>query len=337
MQREKINFDDLIIDYLSGTLSAEEEALLVEQLRSDIELKARLKEIANMRAVSHIPTLEAEKEANFAKLTNQIRQNIPVVSKTRLFFKLLSRAAAVVALVISFSVATFYLLKDISGTSDANRFYVTDVPIGSQSKIILPDSSIVWLNSGSSLKYDQAFGKKNRKVMLTGEGYFEVQKDAKKPFLVKTGEVEVRVLGTVFNIRAYLEDKDIVVNLISGAVDVTLPEKKYALALSLKPNEKVTYNKQTGTFETATVDASRAAMWTTGKLCFVNATLEQISRDLERRYKVKIRIESEQIKQEIFSGSLNLNLPLTENLSYIDVDKKFNIDLKNDTILISVK
>ncbi|MDD4489847.1 MAG: DUF4974 domain-containing protein, partial [Paludibacter sp.] len=136
---------------------------------------------------------------------------------------------------------------------------------------------------------------------------------------------------------AYKEDNDIVINLISGAVDVSLHKNNYSIPFSLKPNEKITYNKTKKTFETKTVDASRSALWTTGKLCFVNATLEQISRDLERKYNVKISIESEQIKHEIFSGSLNLNLPLSENLAYIDVDKKFNINMKGDTIVIKIK
>ncbi|MDD4490411.1 MAG: FecR family protein [Paludibacter sp.] len=337
MQKVKKDFDDLIIDYISGTISSEDEIQLTELLESDIELKSHFNDAIKMRAVSHIPVFEAQKGANYTKLTKQIRQNMPVISKSHVIFKFLSRAVATVAVVMSLTVATFYLFNTISETNNADLFYVTDVPIGSQSKIILPDSTIVWLNSGSSLKYDQTFGKKTREVFLTGEGYFEVQKNAKKPFYVKTGDIEVRVLGTIFNVRAYKEDNDIVINLISGAVDVSLHKNNYSIPFSLKPNEKITYNKTKKTFETKTVDASRSALWTTGKLCFVNATLEQISRDLERKYNVKISIESEQIKHEIFSGSLNLNLPLSENLAYIDVDKKFNINMKGDTIVIKIK
>jgi len=337
MQKVKKDFDDLIIDYISGTISSEDEIQLTELLESDIELKSHFNDAIKMRAVSHIPVFEAQKGVNYTKLTKQIRQNMPVISKSHVIFKFLSRAVAIVAIVMSLTVATFYLFNTISETNNADLFYVTDVPIGSQSKITLPDSTIVWLNSGSSLKYDQAFGKKTREVFLTGEGYFEVQKNAKKPFYVKTGDIEVRVLGTIFNVRAYKEDNDIVINLISGAVDVSLHKNNYSIPFSLKPNEKITYNKTKKTFETKTVDASRSALWTTGKLCFVNATLEQISRDLERKYNVKISIESEQIKHEIFSGSLNLNLPLSENLAYIDVDKKFNINMKGDTIVIKIK
>jgi ferric-dicitrate binding protein FerR (iron transport regulator) len=104
----------------------------------------------------------------------------------------------------------------------------------------------------------------------------------------------------------------------------------------MKPNERLVFDKQTKDIKTSEVDAARSALWTTGKLCFVDATLEQIAKDLERKYDVKIQIASEKMKNEVFSGSINLNLSLKEVLSYIDVDKKFSINQNGDTIYIEI-
>jgi ferric-dicitrate binding protein FerR (iron transport regulator) len=195
----------------------------------------------------------------------------------------------------------------------------------------------VWLNSASSLKYNQSFGKKKREVTLIGEGYFEVMKDKSKPFIVHTQSLNVNVLGTVFNMRAYDDDAEVTVNLIEGSVNISLPASEDKGLLTMKPNERMVFNKQTRKIITSDTDASRASLWTTGKLCFVDATLEQISKDLERKYDVEIQIMNDKIKNEIFSGSLDLNLSLEELISYIDVDKKFSIRQAGDTIYIGIR
>ena len=245
--------------------------------------------------------------------------------------------AAIITLIISVSVASFYIYRDFTAPADIAFWYETMSPVGSQTKIILPDSTIVWLNSGSTLKYNRSFGEKCREVALAGEGYFEVKKDKTKPFTVHTDSINVNVLGTVFNVRAYIEDATVTVNLIEGSVNVSLPNADSQGALTMKPNEKLVFNKLTKKIESSQVDASRSSLWTTGKLCFVDATLEQISRDLERKYNVKIQIASEKTKNELFSGSLNLNQPLLEVLNYIDVDKKFIISQVSDSIIINIK
>ncbi|MCD7972875.1 MAG: DUF4974 domain-containing protein [Candidatus Azobacteroides sp.] len=105
----------------------------------------------------------------------------------------------------------------------------------------------------------------------------------------------------------------------------------------MKPDEEFVFNKLTKKNSSKKTDSSYAAQWINSKLYFVDASIEQITKDLERRYNVKINIASEKIKGEIFSGSLDLNLPLKENLSYMDVDKKMKISQYADTIYITTK
>jgi transmembrane sensor len=337
MQSENKNFDDLMIDYFSGSISEIDQQCLSELLKSNVDFKMRFEEMLKLRAVSFIPQLEARKQANYKDLIEQIKEDVPTVTMSRSWTSRFRRIAAIVILMISVSVASFYISRDIISPRDTSICYETVAPIGSQTKIILPDSTVVWLNSGSSLKYSQAFGKKNREVALAGEGYFVVTKNKNKPFLVHTGSLDIKVVGTIFNVRSYSETTDLTVSLIEGTVNVSLPESKNVGSVTMKPNEILVFNKLTKEMKTSETDAYRSALWITGKLCFVDATIEKISKDLERKYDVKIQIANEQIKKELFSGSLNLNLSLKDILLYIDVDKKFKINQVGDTIKISIK
>lgn len=336
MKSEDKNFEDLMIDYLSGTISEMDQQHLSELLKSDRDFKMRFDEMLKIRAMSYVPGIEVQKQSNYNKIQEQINDT-PTFNSSHSWFSNFRNIAAIIALMISVSVASYYIYSDISSPADTSFLYETFSPIGSQTKIILPDSTVVWLNSGSSLKYNQSFGKKVREVLLAGEGYFEVTKDKSKPFIVQTDSLNVNVLGTVFNVRAYNDDADVTVNLIEGSVNISLPKHESAGSRTMKPNERLVFNKLTRKIESTETDATRSALWTTGKLCFVDATLEDIAKDLERKYDVEIQIANDKIKNEIFSGSLNLNLSLKEVLSYIDVDKKFSINQTGDTIYIGIK
>jgi len=336
MQSEDKNFEDLMIDYISGTISEVNQQHLSDLVKSDNNYKVRFDEMLKLRAISFLPGIESEKKANYKKLLKQINDT-PTLNMSRSWIVGFRKIAAILILVVSVSVASFYIYSDVTTPADTAFWYETFSPIGSQTKIILPDSTVVWLNSGSSLKYNQGYGNSDRKVSLVGEGYFEVKKDKTKPFNVNTDSLNVNVLGTVFNVRAYNEDANVTVNLIVGSVNISLPNFESAGSITMKPNERLVFNKQTKKIESSETDASRSALWTTGKLCFVDATIEQISKDLERKYDVKIQIANNKIKNEIFSGSLNLNLTLNEILLYIDVDKKFRINQTADTVFISNK
>ncbi|MDD3319843.1 MAG: FecR family protein [Paludibacter sp.] len=336
MQSEDKNFEDLMIDYLSGNISESNQQYLSDLIKSNDNLKVRFNEMLKLRAISFVPVIEAEKQANYKKILEQINDT-PTINISRTWMSGFKKIAAIITLIISVSVASFYIYKDLTSPADNTFCYQTFSPVGSQTKIILPDGTVVWLNSGSSLKYNRSFGKENREVALSGEGYFEVSKDKKKQFIVHTGMLDVNDIGTVFNVKAYKDEKEIIVNLIEGAVNISLPDTKKSVPLLMKPNEKSVFNKLTKRIELFETDASRSALWTTGRLCFVDATIEQISKDLERKYNVKIKIANEKIKKELFSGSLNLNLSLKEVLSYIDVDKKFKINQVGDTIFVGIK
>lgn len=336
MTSESKKFEELLIDFLSGDISSENQQRLFDLLNSNYELKVRFEEMLKLRVISMVPTIESGKQANYATLMDRINST-PTINQSGSWFSSVRNIVASFVFIISLSFALIYGYRDLTTPSDTAFNYETFSPEGSQTKIILPDSTVVWLNSASTLKYSRAYGKKNREVTLAGEGYFEVTKNAKSPFIVHTNDLSVNVLGTVFNVRAFGEDDHVTVNLIKGSVNLTIPGSGNNQVHTLKPNDQLIFNKQTRKIELTQTDASRSALWTTGRLSFVDATFDQISRDLERRYNVTIQIAENTIKNEVFSGSLDMNLSLKEVLTYIDVDKKFAIHQHGDTLLIERK
>ena len=319
-------------NHLSGSISDDEERILVDIIKSDPKYKILYREMAKTRAISFIPILEKEKEVSYKSFINVLHNGLSSNVRS-IYYQRFLKIAALIIFVLSTSVSSYYIFTNNNSNSRLATCE-TFVPLGSQVKIILPDGSVAWLNSGSTLKYNNLFGKKDREILLTGEGYFEVTKDKNKPFLVHTNNIEIKVLGTIFNVRSYYDDPTVEVNLLEGKVNVKTMNDNSAKTLTLLPNEKMIYNKDNGTMASYKADAAKSAQWTIGKLCFVDASLEDIAKDLERKYDVQIKFETKKIKKEIFSGSLNLNQSLNMILDYLDVDKKFTKIYSGKTILI---
>jgi transmembrane sensor len=333
MQDKKQQFEKLMLGHLSGNNSDNDNRLLLDILNSDPNYKVRYDEMVKTRAISLIPVIEAQKTSNYKLLLQVINTGLTFNSQPK-FLQYFIRIAAIIIFVFSTSVSGYYIYTEFTSRNNMMS-YETIVPHGSQSKIVLPDGTIAWLNSGSILKYSNNYGSKNRTVYLTGEGYFDVQRNPKKPFFVYANDIKVKVLGTVFNVRSYKDEATVEVNLIEGKVDVMVENNAKPEKFTLLPNYKVVYDKTSKTMQSLKSNAARAATWTTGKLCFVDASLEDISKDLERKYDVQINIQTQKIKNELFSGSLDLNQPIEKVLEYIDVDKKYTRTYNGNTILIN--
>lgn len=181
---------------------------------------------------------------------------------------------------------------------------VVEAPLGSKTKLTLPDGSTVWLNAGSKMVYSQGFGVSDRRLAFQGEGYFEVEKNDEMPFLVQTHDVNVTVVGTKFNFRNYPEDEEAVVELLEGKVALENQLKEEAVRY-LSPNEKMVLHKATGEMDITSTKVKEATLWTENILLFDEDLLPDIVRELERSYHVQIEIENEDLKQTRFYGQFN--------------------------------
>lgn len=206
-------------------------------------------------------------------------------------------------------------------------------PRGVHYQVVLPDGSKVWLNAASSLKFPTAFAGKERRVELTGEAYFEVVKD-KKQFIVNTGEIDVAVLGTSFNVSAYAEDKDISTTLVTGRVQLSGADKNVT---DLTPGKRAVYTKASKRMTVSQVDTEIYIVWKEGKLYFENEELETIITKLGRWYDVDAVYLDNYSRNKTFTGVAYTNKPLDKLLGMISETTNVTFEKKGDKLLIKKK
>lgn len=327
MQDKDILFEELMSNYISGSITDEEKVSLFALVEESDLYRERYNEMVKLYALLHVPAFEARKKDRYSLLKEKLC--IPSVRLSdRRWFIYVRSAAAVVLLMVSVSVGSIFIYDRMDNSADA-LYNEMIVPLGSQTKIQLPDGTTAVLNSGSIIKYPLSYGKKERTVYLNGEAYFEVAKDKEKVFQVHAGDMKVKVTGTKFNLRHYQDDHLTEVSLVEGGVDVAVKNK----SIHLKPDEKAIYDRNSGLFYSEGTDARKASVWTTGRLSFVNASFVDILKDIERKYNVKIRVESKMAADEYFSGSINLDMSLQEVFNFIDVDKKYRFELHTGDVI----
>lgn len=324
MKDDKI--EEVLFSYFSGQLTEEEEKELLNWLSADEANKKILSEMAEWWAISHVP--------QFMNQGGNIRKQ-PV---TRRLFLIGSKVAAAILILLIVGVSSYYIGKGVQSENAVLAYYEAEVPFGSQTKVVLPDESVVWLNAGSSLKFADNTMENKREVLLSGEGYFEVAHNPDKPFVVKAGDMDIKVLGTSFNIKAYDDEQIIDVALLTGKVDVSLHNvREENSKAELVPNQMLSFNKETKDVHIAMVHSSDYCSWKDGKLKFVEQSFERIAKDLERKYNVTINIKSKYLKNEIFSGSFSYRHALTDIFKEVDVDKKYKWTQMGATFIIEDK
>lgn len=248
-------------------------------------------------------------------------------------YSLTFRTTATAAAIALFCGMGFWMYETLSPAPLHTISTLTETRI-----MTLPDQTRVVLNRYSSLTYPEKFKGGDRKVRLQGEAYFEVTKDASQPFKVETEKLQVRVLGTHFNIDAYPNDLQVKTTLLEGSVLVTTsgtPHKQ----VRLKPNESVIYDKKSDCLTmTSEADASKEIAWRNGIISFNNESLQEIIRQLSNTYHTNIQITDIQIQNYRMTATFSDKETLDEVLSLLCRNQKFKYTKKdNNTITITQK
>jgi ferric-dicitrate binding protein FerR (iron transport regulator) len=225
----------------------------------------------------------------------QVQKRIQKHKSRKRFLLILTRAAAIfsVPLLIT-SVLFFYKVRNQSTPEQFAMQQISNPP-GVRSEIVLPDSSKVWLNAESSISYKIPFDFKSRDVKLVGEAFFEVKEDKHKPFQVESGNVNVTVLGTRFNCKAFPEDKEIEVVLAEGKVELNSVGSKTGKGIILNPGERAIINKVTNRTYISAGNIDRYIGWHEGKLIFEECPLPEVARQLERWFGIEVEIADAEI------------------------------------------
>ncbi len=370
MNRDKIWH--LLSRKLTGEASNEELHELKElcdQYPAFSRQMEAIQSIWNQEAEQDNDYLEATYHLHYQKMkalgiepghTDEVQEEQPANSS---FFRTHRRkflAFATLAVVISISLFFVFTKKESTAATVTAEAAVPKEVVtknGNSTKFTLPDGSTVWLNAGSKLDYTKIGTTGNREIYLTGEAFFDVVKNPKRPFIIHTSSIDVKVLGTKFNVKAYPEDKTVETSLVQGSVEVFVknrPGEKYLL----KPNQKLVL---LNTAELAANEASENEVkpnvnlpiiaikrltytetdtavaietsWTQNKLVFKDEAFSDVAHKMERWYDVEIIFRNKKLEEELLNGDFRKET-LIQALDGLRFTTDFKYKIEGNTVII---
>jgi ferric-dicitrate binding protein FerR (iron transport regulator) len=359
---EKNRFWELLAKVKSGEATPEEQLELSQHLSvfpADLDLVKQIDALWELPLPAKTAPAKDEVTDAWSLVRNKISTQHPAAQlpvatgKVRRIIKYMSAIAALFIL----AAGGIWWWNRVQATAPSQKNIVS-TKNGSKSKIELPDGTQVWLNVGSRIKYDGNYGKENRELTLIGEAYFDVAHDANKPFILHTRKMDIKVLGTAFNVKAYPGDEITEAALIRGSIEVTFPERPLE-KLILKPNDKISIvNKEKNTAKdtvrlTYADNKERPAImvssiqyeptdsavietaWVNNKLIFRSKTFEELDRDIERWFNVTVQVQDSSILDKKFTGTFS-NESITDALDALSLSYPFHykFNRSNNTVAI---
>lgn len=358
---------EIIIKYHSGRATDEDNKILNNWLEEGEENKKLFDQISDIWFAVINPGKKTEYDVLSALKT--VKSKIP--GKKRLFpinikrkqtkprsiFSWFIRIAAILIIVFSLGTTCYFLFGDIIFNNNSDELTIITAPIGSKSKITLSDGTKVWLNAGSTIKYDENFNKKDRNIELTGEGYFDVVKNESLPFIVNTHEIRIMALGTAFNVKAYPDEGSVETTLVSGSLIVEHIKKGKKMLLA--PNQRATYFKKEGNVYLSEVESKSIGevkaetlqkikgkilhikkvetdvftAWKDNRLVFRNEPFQSLAVKLERWFDVEINILNKEILDFHFNGAIE-NETIQDVMEIIKYALPIQYNIKHNVITI---
>ena len=335
--------EQLVIKQLSGESSPQEDALIQEWVESSAKnrnlflfYKATWDETASKYENAHPDQV-------FEKISSVISSSTfpgkkTIFSHRRIQMPMFVRAASVL-LIVAFGVVLWGVLRN-HPNNPANlsqQIIEKEAGNGQKLKTFLPDGSIAWLNAGSKISYAKDFSDSSRLITLEGEAYFEVEKDALRPFVVQTQNVNVIALGTAFDVRSYPQERDVLVALENGSVLVKMDiESNSNDQVVLKPGNGIKYNSKSKTFEATAVDPDNAYNWKDGVLYFKNASFDQVIKELERWYGSDIEVRHYNGDTWDYTAKFH-DFSLAQVLKSMAFTKNFKYQIHQHQVIIDFK
>ncbi|WP_163712761.1 FecR family protein [Mangrovibacterium lignilyticum] len=296
-----------IIKYIAGEASEEEVRAIFQWIESSSDNKEEFVKLKKAYALTSKSADNAQHVWNDVMIRRIHRKE----NLRRLYTY--TRYAAII--VLFFALGMVFQNQLRFGKS-AETVYASnmsiDVPLGQMSDLTLPDGTTVQLNSGSHFAYTGNFAAGDRTVELQGEAFFEVAKDANHPFTVKTKSLDFKVYGTSFNIQAYEDEKEVNTTLVEGSLGVLSKTGKEFTRLV--PGENVKYNDDSKELVVKNVNTDLYTSWQKGLITFRNEKLQDIAKKMERWYNVEIKIEDQELADELYFGTIMKNKPIDQIL-----------------------
>lgn len=217
-----------------------------------------------------------------------------------------------------------------SKSTNELEYHLIKIPRGGGYSLVLADGSRVFLNAASQLKFPVVFAENERRVYLEGEAYFDVVQDKGKSFIVEAGGVEIQVLGTEFDVRAYSEEEEVLTTLVEGKVRIAVDETNVALL----PSEQAVWIPSKEKMEVKQVDVERFIGWKNGRWVFDKSPICIIMKELSRWYDLKVEYSNEKSKYENFSLNLEKYDDFKQILSFLEETGNVRFALSENTVIV---
>lgn len=353
----------ILIKYIEETATHDEKQKVEDWLSAEVENSKYLKKVkkiwSSVDELKDLASIDINKDWSLIeKRMAEKPKKYGVSSKVKSRIVYLGRIAAVFLLGAIISGLFFYFRNEIpNNTSISQARFEFNVPEGQKSDLVLPDGTRVQVNAGSKLSFPNDFSETNREIWMEGEAFFEVKKDPSNPFFVHTSGINIKVMGTTFNVRAYADEQLIETTLVEGKV---LLNKESAgqtsgNSIELEPNHKAIYLKNKDAKISASlgrefqqhlkvgeilisdrINTNATISWIQGKFIFENEFFDVIISRLEKYYGVNIRIENEALKDIKYTGTLK-KVSIEQALKALQLTTSFNYKIDNSEILLTSK
>ncbi|MDR1331060.1 MAG: FecR domain-containing protein [Tannerella sp.] len=321
--------EETVNKYFQGELSQNECIELLRRAESDAELKAALIRHQNMLALLELAPAKGDREkaqTDYLKFAARHMRR-----PARLSVRILRHAAAILCL----TAGTWYAasLYFSAGRNEPVAMQTLYVPAGQRVNLTLDDGSAVWLNANTKLTYPAVFSGRERSVKLEGEAYFDVARDARRPFTVSSGEVDVRVLGTSFNVCNYPDEAFSRISLVEGSLQVhTRGDESAGVVLS--PGSEALVRDRN--ISVAAIPDRNRFLWTKGIYSFENETFANILKKLELYYDIRIEVRDEAMLQWRYTVKFRQRDGIREILRLMQQIHRFSMTVDEENNAITV-
>ncbi|WP_020528899.1 FecR family protein [Flexithrix dorotheae] len=343
MNQEKAKIKQLIEDYLSNKIGKDDLDLFLKgfnQKAVEEEYDKVLHGYFNELTISE----EENPEVKFPnpKLRNEAQKITAssINNKNRFInsWKVAYRMAASFILIGGFAYLYWNYSNENTGTEETAPVISMEeriIPPGKKGSFTLSDGSFIHMNADSRLSFPQQFKGENREVSMTGEAYFDIERDENRPFIINTNHIKIKVLGTSFNVKAYNGEDEVSVTVESGRVLVSeIAENPQQYELTVK--QKIIYNTTTNTFRVITDDALADLDWRKGILKFNQTSFKEIEKTLERWYGVEFIVEDPSIYQKKVRG-VHHNESLKAVLESLEFAFGIKYEIKDKTVKLKTR
>jgi transmembrane sensor len=326
----------LLENFILGNCSADEEKQVLLYLKKP-ESERLLHEILSAReshdmALFEEPELQNSRMQHWKETINNKIASIGPRKKQPLKLLFSFKYAAIWISLLATAISIYALKLSSEARKKATQFVVSSNPNGQRSRITLSDSSVVYLGAGSQLRYPKEFTGAKREIDLYGEAFFEVSKDPERPFIIRTGNVQTKVLGTSFKIEAF-KGRALTVQVATGKVRVDKYQGRKMQSLAvLQPGQKVTFSH--GRATNGIVDTDEVIALKNSLLVFHNSSLSEIAEVLQRWYNKEITFDSSATGMQRLTVTLDASVSIDKILNALGAAGSFEYTIEKNKIVI---